>query len=101
MTAILMVCAVAIASLLAVGWVVAVADNAPNLSDLHPRHANPPTEIFASDGSLLGYVRANSIFNYVTPDRSPSGSSRRRSRSRIGASTSTARSTIRESCAPG
>ena len=71
MTAILTVCAVAIASLLAVGWVVAVADNAPNLSDLHPRHANPPTEIFASDGSLLGYVHANSIFNYVTPEQIP------------------------------
>src|SRR6201993_1277655 len=71
MTGILTICAVAIAALLAVGWVVAVADSAPNLSQLKPRHANPPTEIFAADGTLLGYVRANTIFNYVAPDQIP------------------------------
>ena len=67
----LTICAVAIAALLAVGWVVAVADSAPNLSQLSSRHANPPTEIFASDGSLLGYVRTNTIFNAVAPNRIP------------------------------
>ena len=53
MSGILVICAAAIASLLAVGWVVATADSAPNLSTLPARHANPPTEIFASDGTLL------------------------------------------------
>jgi penicillin-binding protein 1A len=71
MTAILLVCVVAIGGLLAVGWVVAVADSAPNLSQLKPHHANPPTEIFAADGSLLGYVRANAVFSYVLPDQIP------------------------------
>ncbi|MBV9367075.1 MAG: penicillin-binding protein [Solirubrobacterales bacterium] len=71
MTGILIVCGAAIAALLAVGWVVATADSAPNLSQLHARHANPPTEIFASDGSLLGYVRTNTVFNYVSPNQIP------------------------------
>ena len=71
MIAVLCVSAVAIAALLAVGWVVAVADSAPNLKTLSPRHANPPTEIFASDGTPLGYVRANTIFNFVLPDQIP------------------------------
>jgi penicillin-binding protein 1A len=71
MSAILTICAAAIAALLAVGWVVAVADSAPNLSQLTPRTANPPTEIFASDGSLLGYVHTNTIFQYSAPNQMP------------------------------
>ena len=71
MTGILTISAVAIAALLAVGWVVAAADSAPNLSQLPPKHANPPTEIFAADGSLLGYVRTNSIYHYEAPNQIP------------------------------
>ncbi|HEX4279673.1 MAG TPA: transglycosylase domain-containing protein [Solirubrobacteraceae bacterium] len=67
----LVVSAVAIAALLGVGWVVATADSAPNLSELTPKHSNPPTQIFASDGSLLGYVRTNTISNYVALNRIP------------------------------
>jgi penicillin-binding protein 1A len=66
-----MICAVAIAALLAVGWVVAVADSAPNLSSLPARHANPPTAIYASDGSLLGYVHTDTISTYVSPSQIP------------------------------
>ncbi len=62
---------VAIAALLAVGWVVATADSAPNLSQLSPRHANPPTEIFAADGTPLGYVRTNTVFEYAAPNTIP------------------------------
>src|SRR5581483_4446433 len=62
---ILTICAVAIGALLAVGWVVATADSAPNLSSLAPRHVNPPTEIFAGDGSLLGYVHDDKISTAV------------------------------------
>jgi penicillin-binding protein 1A len=67
----LVISAVAIAALLGVGWVVATADSAPNLSQLTPKHANPPTEIFAGDGSLLGDVRTDTISNYVALDRIP------------------------------
>jgi penicillin-binding protein 1A len=71
MTGILTVCAVAIASLLAVGWVVATADSAPNLSQLPPRHANPPTAIYASDGTLLGYVHTDTLSSRVSPSQIP------------------------------
>ncbi len=70
-TGILTICAAAIGALLAVGWVVATADSAPNLSSLAPRHANPPTAIYASDGTLLGYVHTDTISNYVSPKRIP------------------------------
>jgi penicillin-binding protein 1A len=67
----LSICAVAIAALLAVGWVVATADSGPNLSQLPPQHANPPTEIFAADGSLLGYVHTNNLYQHVSPNQIP------------------------------
>ena len=51
-----------------------MADSAPNLSQLSAKHANPPTEIFAADGSLLGYVHTNT---------STSTSPRTRSRKRL------------------
>jgi penicillin-binding protein 1A len=71
MVSVLAVAAVAIAALLAVGWVVAVADSAPDLKSLSVRHANPPTQIFASDGTPLGYVRANTVSDYVYPNQIP------------------------------
>jgi penicillin-binding protein 1A len=71
MTGIVTICGTAIAALLAVGWVVAVANSAPNLSQLPARHANPPTAIYASDGSLLGYVHTDTVFQYVNPKQIP------------------------------
>jgi len=71
MITVLCISGVAIAALLAVGWVVATADSAPNLSQLSPRHANPPTEIFAADGTPLGYVRTNTVFEYAAPSTIP------------------------------
>ena len=86
----------------AVGWVVATADSAPNLSSLHPRTSNPPTEIFAADGTPARLrPRRTRSRRTSRRTRSPARSRRRRSRSRTGASTSTARSTTRASCAPG
>jgi penicillin-binding protein 1A len=70
-TGILTMCAAAIGGLLAVGWVVATADSAPNLTSLHPRTVNPPTAVYAGDGSLLGYVHDDTISTYVTPNQIP------------------------------
>ena len=70
-TGILTICAVAIGALLAVGWVVATADSAPNLTSLTPRHVNPPTEIYASDGTLLGYVHDDKISTAIPFNRIP------------------------------
>jgi penicillin-binding protein 1A len=55
------VCAVAVAVLVAVGWVVAVADSAPNLDQLTPHNPHPLSEVFAADGTPLGYVYASSV----------------------------------------
>ncbi len=71
MTGILTICATAIGGLLAVGWVVATADSAPNLSSLPVRHVNPPTAIYASDGSLLGYVHDDTISTQISPNQIP------------------------------
>ncbi len=59
------------AALLAVGWVVSVADSAPNLSQLRAHVPHPLSEIFAADGSLLGYVQADRIFTPVTDRQLP------------------------------
>ncbi len=58
-------CALVVGVLAAVGWVVAVADSAPNLSEYTPRMPHPLSEIFAADGSLLGYVHADTVYNFV------------------------------------
>ena len=84
-----------------VGWVVAVADSGPNLTSSSRRSPHPPTQIFAADGSSLGYVALRHVHNHVAGNADPAAAqARRRSRSRTGASTSTARSTTRASCAP-
>src|SRR5947209_1755848 len=58
----LAVCASVVGVLAAVGWVVAVADSAPNLGDLKPRAPKPPSAIYAADGTLLGYVHTDTLF---------------------------------------
>jgi penicillin-binding protein 1A len=54
-------CAVVVGVLGAVGWVVNVADSAPNLSELKPTMPHGVTEVFASDGTPLGYVHSDSV----------------------------------------
>jgi penicillin-binding protein 1A len=71
MTGLVSVCAVALAALLAVGWVVAVADSAPNLRDLHPKNPHPLSEVFAADGELLGYIHSDTVFNRVSDSQLP------------------------------
>jgi penicillin-binding protein 1A len=60
-----------IGALAAAGWVIATADSAPNLSQLSPREPHTLTRIYAADGTPLGYVHAQSVFNYVAPSRIP------------------------------
>jgi penicillin-binding protein 1A len=71
MTGLVAVCSVALAALFAVGWVVAVADSAPNLDQLNPRSPHPPSAIYAADGSLLGYIHTDTLFNPVPTWRLP------------------------------
>ena len=62
---VLAVCGAVLAVLAGVGWVVAVADSGPNLTELKGRSPHPLTQIFASDGSSLGYVHSDTIYNSV------------------------------------
>jgi penicillin-binding protein 1A len=61
----------AIGALVAVAWVMAAADSAPNLGSLKARVPHPLTRIYAADGSLLGYVHTDTVFNHVSPRRIP------------------------------
>ncbi len=62
---VLAVCGAVLAVLAGVGWVVAVADNGPNLSELKGRNPHQLTQIFAGDGSSLGYVHSDTIYNKI------------------------------------
>jgi penicillin-binding protein 1A len=50
-----------IAALSAVGYVIAIAASAPDLSELKPNEKGESSVIFAADGSRLGYVRSDEI----------------------------------------
>src|SRR2546421_8410441 len=69
--AIVVVCGAGLGVLGAIGWVVAIAGSAPNLSDLKPRDPRPLSEVFASDGTLLGYIHADTVFQSVPNNRIP------------------------------
>ena len=71
MAVVLGVCGVAIGSLAAVAWVIAVADSASNLSDLKPRNPGPPSQIFASDGTSLGYIHSDTVAQPVPAAQIP------------------------------
>jgi penicillin-binding protein 1A len=71
MTIGLAVCGIVLGGLAGVGWVVAVADNGPNLSQLTPRSPHPLSEIFAADGSPLGYIHSDTVFSGIAGSRIP------------------------------
>jgi penicillin-binding protein 1A len=59
----LAVCAAAIGALAVAGWVVNVAQSAPNLSSLHARIPSSPSQVFAGDGSSLGFIWSPTVRN--------------------------------------
>jgi penicillin-binding protein 1A len=71
MTGLVSVCAVVLGALLAVGWVVAVADSAPDLKALTPHNPHPLSEVFAADGTPLGYIHSDTVFNGVSARQIP------------------------------
>jgi len=52
-------------------WVAGVTGSAPNLSKISPRAPRPPTELYAADGTLLGYVHSDVVWEYVAPQQIP------------------------------
>src|SRR5205807_10574222 len=71
MTSLIGFCAILVGALLAVGWVVAVADSAPNLNQLKPHDPRPPSAVYAADGELLGYIHSDTIYAHVAEDQIP------------------------------
>lgn len=60
-----------IAAAVAASWVVDTADSSPNLNQLPPRDPHPLTRFYAANGSLLGYVHAQTVFTRVAPQKIP------------------------------
>jgi penicillin-binding protein 1A len=71
MTGVLVVCAVIVGALAIAGWVVNVAQSAPNLKTLKPFVPGSPSQIFASDGTSLGYIWSPTVHTEIAGNRIP------------------------------
>ncbi len=67
MTTLLSICGVTIAAMSVIGWIVSVADSAPDINQLKARDPGQVSEVFGSDGSLLGYI-ASDVLRTIMPD---------------------------------
>ncbi len=54
-----------------VGWVVDVANSAPDITQLKPRDPGQLSEVFASDGTALGYIHSDILRTEVTENQLP------------------------------
>ncbi len=68
---VLSTCAVALGALAVAGWVTAVADSAPSIKDMPARTAGRLSQVFASDGSSLGYIHSPNLRVPVNSNRIP------------------------------
>jgi penicillin-binding protein 1A len=71
MTAVVIVAALSIGALGAAGWVLNKVHAAPNLPKQPTVHPSSPSEIFASDGSSLGYTRSEGVHIELTYKQIP------------------------------
>src|ERR1700737_4295692 len=71
MGSMLVVAGIAIAALAAAGWGVAVAAPAPNLSEPKPREPGQLSQVFASDGTSLGYIPSDVLRTAVNANQVP------------------------------
>jgi penicillin-binding protein 1A len=71
MGVVLGICAIALGGLALAGWVTAVADSAPSISDLPARTAGSLSQVFASDGTSLGYIHSPNLREPVSGSQIP------------------------------
>ena len=71
MALVLGVCGIALAGLAVVGWIVGVAQSAPNIDQLKPRDPGQVSEVFAADGTPLGYIQSDILRTYVHNNQIP------------------------------
>ena len=60
-----------VGTIAAVGYVVHVADSTPKLAALHPLLGVGSSQVFAADGSRLGFIQAEDLRSPVTWDEIP------------------------------
>jgi penicillin-binding protein 1A len=63
---VLVVSVIVVGVLAVTGWVVNVAQSAPDLSALKPQVPGSPSQVFASDGESLGYIWSPSVHDPVS-----------------------------------
>ncbi|HEY2259779.1 MAG TPA: transglycosylase domain-containing protein [Solirubrobacteraceae bacterium] len=71
LTGVLGVCAVAVGVLAVAGWVVNVAQSAPDLKTLKPQIPGSPSQVFAADGTSLGYIWSPNLHSQVRASQIP------------------------------
>ena len=71
LTGLLFVSALTVGALAIAGWVVNVADSAPDLSSLSPQIPGSPSQVFAANGQSLGYIWSPSLRSAVTSAQIP------------------------------
>ncbi|HWE34105.1 MAG TPA: transglycosylase domain-containing protein [Solirubrobacteraceae bacterium] len=71
MSVLIAVSSVTLAVLALVGWVVSVADSAPNLNQLKPQVQGQLSQVFAANGQSLGYIQSDNLRTPVTQRQIP------------------------------
>jgi penicillin-binding protein 1A len=64
--------AILLGALVAVGYVLSVAQSAPSLDALHPRLAGASSQVFAANGSRLGFIQSDVLRTPITTRQMPS-----------------------------
>src|SRR5881227_2481281 len=71
LTAVMLVVGLGLGAAGVAGWVASVAASAPDISQLKPRDPGQLSEVFASDGSLLGYISSDILRTTVPRSQTP------------------------------
>jgi penicillin-binding protein 1A len=69
--AVLVICGIAVGALAITGWVVNVAHSAPDLGSLKPNIPGSPSQVFAADGTSLGYIWSPSVHTPLAGSQIP------------------------------
>jgi penicillin-binding protein 1A len=64
--------AILLGAIVAVGYVLSVAQSAPSLDALHPRLAGASSQVFAANGARLGFIQSDVLRTPITTRQMPS-----------------------------
>jgi penicillin-binding protein 1A len=63
--------AIVLGAIVAVGYVLSVAQSAPNLDSLRPRLAGASSQVFAANGTRLGFIQSDVLRTPITTAQMP------------------------------